>query len=55
MSPSNSLYEPKLVDQWIKRYRDFETDEKIRSLKNAIQERKSPLPARQREIPQDAA
>ena len=33
MNPPKSLYEPKLVDRWTRRYREFETDEMVRRLR----------------------
>lgn len=35
MSSPESLYEPKLVNRWAERYRNFETEEMVRSLRRA--------------------
>jgi hypothetical protein len=55
MSLPKSLYEPKLVDRWTKRYRDFETDELVRRLRKARQKPKSLSPDKRPDNPKRAA
>lgn len=40
MDRSTSLYEPELVDRWSERYRQFETEELVRQLRET---RRKPL------------
>lgn len=55
MSLPKSLYEPKLADRWAKQYRDFETDEMVRTLRKARQKPMKPSPPKRPDSPKRAA